>query len=117
VTWRDLGRRLTASTEVLHRDHLREDWSERAGTPIADVVPRTWVRTGGEVQGVQVVPRAGSPSLEVSVDDGTGRAVAVFTGRAGLGGMTPGRKTLLEGMVVLRGRRLEMLNPTYTLLP
>jgi hypothetical protein len=44
-------------------------------------------RLRGEVAGLQVVPRAGAPSLEVTVDDGSGRAVVVFTGRTRVGGL------------------------------
>ena len=64
---------------------------------ITDAPLRVRVRIGGEVQGLQVVPRAGSPSLEVTISDGTGRAVAVFTGRKKLPGVDPGRRVVLEG--------------------
>jgi hypothetical protein len=114
---RNLRRHLTASTEELHHELLSDEWSARGTTPIASASARGRVRVGGEVQGIHVVSRAGSPSLEVTVHDGTGRAVAVFTGRSAIGGMTPSRKILLKGMAVRRGRRLELLNPVYTLLP
>lgn len=114
---RDLGRRLTASTQELHHDKLRDEWSVRSGIRIADVPEREVVVLGGEVQGVQVVPRAGSPSLEVTVHDGTGRAVAVFTGRRAIGGISPGRHLELEGLVRRQGNRLVMVNPSYTLFP
>lgn len=113
---RDLRRRLTASADDLHREQLRERWADHPATAIGDVEVRTRVRIGGEVQGVQVVPRHGSPSLEVRVHDGTGRAIAVFTGRRSLGGMSPGRQVVLEGMAQAEGNRLVLMNPAYTLL-
>jgi hypothetical protein len=74
-------------------------------------------RMVGEVQGLRVVPRAGSPSLEVTVSDGTGRAVAVFLGRKRLAGLDPGRGVVLEGVARKEGNRTVLLNPAYTLLP
>ena len=116
MTLRDLRRRLTASLDELHHEQLREQWSAHATTPIEDVQVRTRVQVGGEVQGVQVVPRVGSPSLEVRVHDGTGKVTAVFTGRRSLGGMAPGRRVVLEGFVQTEGNRLVLMNPGYTLL-
>ena len=113
---RDLRRRLTASPDELHREQLREQWAAHPTTSIESVQPRTRVRIGGEVQGVQVVPRVGSPSLEVRVHDGTGKVTAVFTGRRSLGGMAPGRRVLLEGFAQAEGNRLVLMNPGYTLL-
>lgn len=84
---------------------------------IAEAPERAVVVLGGEVQGVQVVPRAGSPTLEVTVHDGTGRAVAVFTGRRAIGGISPGRHLQLSGMTRRQGNRLVMVNPEYTLFP
>ncbi len=113
---RDLHRRLTASTEELHHESLRDTWSDQGATPIAEAPERAAIVIGGEVQGVQVVPRAGSPSLEVVVHDGTGRAVAIFTGRRRIGGIVPGRHLLLEGLARKERNRLILVNPAYTLL-
>jgi hypothetical protein len=114
---RDVGRRLRASTEDLHHERLRDEWATHPAISIGDAPERRVVCLGGEIQGVQVVPRAGSPSLEVSVHDGTGRAVAIFTGRRTIGGVTPGRRMLIEGLARREGKRLVLVNPAYTLLP
>lgn len=113
---RDVRRRLTASTEQLHQESLRGLWHAHGTVPIAGVQDRQRVRIGGEVQAVQVVPRAGAPSLEVSVHDGTGRAVARFTGRRSIGGITPGRRLLLEGLARHELGHVVLVNPSYTLL-
>ena len=63
------------------------------------------------------ITRAGCPSLEVTVDDGTGKAVAVFTGRRALGGLDPGRGVILDGVARRERDRLTLVNPSYTLLP
>lgn len=74
------------------------------------------MRVGGEVQSFQVRPRAGSPSLEITVSDGSGKAVAVFTGRRRIAGLDCGRGVLLEGAGRDERGRLVLLNPSYTLL-
>ncbi|CAN5717783.1 hypothetical protein BH20ACT2_BH20ACT2_04580 [soil metagenome] len=113
---RDLKRRLTTSVEELDQARLQERYQGLGLTSIAEAPLRRPVRVGGEVQGIQVVPRAGAPSMEVTVDDGTGRAVAVFTGRRHIGGLGPGSGLLLEGVAGPDHRRIVLMNPAYTLL-
>ncbi len=50
------------------------------------------------------------------MDDGTGRAVAVFTGRKRIGGLDGGRRVVLEGVGRHERRRLVLLNPAYTIV-
>ncbi len=63
------------------------------------------------------MPRSGSPALEIVVCDGTGDAVAVFTGRRTVGGLEHGRGVLIEGVAHDEHGRRVILNPAYTLLP
>lgn len=104
------------SNEELHAEQLQQRFRHDGTTAIADAADRGRVTIRGEVAGLQVVPRAGAPSLEVTVDDGSGRAVAVFTGRKRVGGLDPGRALEVDGMARREGRRLVLLNPAYTLL-
>lgn len=55
--------------------------------------------------------------LRVTVSDGSGTAVAVFTGRTRIRGLEAGRATLFEGVGRRDGDQLVVLNPAYTLLP
>jgi hypothetical protein len=110
-----LRKRFTSSTGEIDQARLKGHFDPLGGR-IADAVPRTRVAITGEIQALRVVPRAGSPSLEVTVGDGTGRAVAIFTGRRRIGGFAPGRAVLLEGMAGLHRGRLQLMNPAYTLL-
>jgi hypothetical protein len=68
------------------------------------------------VQRLRVVPRAGSPSLEAVLSDGTGDAVIVFTGRHNLGGLHPGRGVVVEGVAHKERGKFVIVNPAYTLL-
>ncbi|MFN8018757.1 MAG: hypothetical protein U0P45_11615 [Acidimicrobiales bacterium] len=107
-----------------HQEGLKAMEGERLQTrladlgvqPIADAPTRVPVLLAGEVQGLQVVPRLGSPSLEVTLSDGSGRAVAVFTGRRKLGGVDPGRRILIEGVGRTERGRMVVLNPAYTIV-
>jgi hypothetical protein len=80
------------------------------------ITPRSRVRVGGEVRSVRIVPRAGAPAMEVTVNDGRGSVVAVFLGRRRIAGMSPGRKVAVEGVVARDGNRYLVFNPIYELL-
>ena len=113
---KNLRKRLSSTADDLDRDRLCTHFDALGLTPIEDAPRRTLVRVGGEVQALEVVPRAGSPSLEVVFSDGHGKAVAVFTGRRRIPGISPGREILVEGVGREERGRLVLLNPAYTLL-
>ena len=118
MSLRDRARKkLAPSVAELDRTRLQDRYSGLDITSICDVRLREPARLGGEVQGLRVVPRSGSSSLEVTVTDGSGRAVGVFLGRRSLPGVTPGRGVVLEGVPRKEGGRCVLLNPAYTLLP
>ena len=113
---KNLARKLSSSTEEIDQIRLQDRFCDVDCTKIESATPRTRVVVSGEVKAIQVVPRAGSSWLEVTVGDGTGKAVAMFTGRRRIGGLEPGRAVLLEGMAGEHGGRLQLMNPAYTLL-
>ena len=116
---RDRLKKLSSGTDDLHRDHLSARWSQRdhGQVPIAEAEPRERVRLAGEITSIRVVPRAGSPSLEVTISDGTGYATAVFTGRQSIPGITPGRNIAFEGVTRAERPGRVLMNPSYVLLP
>jgi hypothetical protein len=109
---------LRSSTDDLHRERLtdRFDAGELGTIPIKGAPFRVRVRFAGEVARMRVVPRAGSPSLEVTVDDGTARALVVFTGRRRIAGIEPGRALVIEGTAREMHHKPVLMNPAYTLL-
>ena len=113
---RDRVKRLTATTEEENQVRLQDKFCLLDATEIGRAEARTRVRICGEVQAIQVVPRAGSPWLEVTVGDGTAKAVAVFTGRKKIRGLEPGRGVVFEGVAGKVDGRLQLMNPVYTLL-
>lgn len=113
---RSLRNKLARSIDDVEAERLRGRFAGTGLSPIGSAPHRVPMAIAGEVQALQVVPRAGSPSLEVTLDDGTGRAVAVFTGRRRLGGLDPGRRVRLDGVGRTERGRLVVVNPAYTIL-
>ena len=114
---RDLAKRLKASVEEIDAQRLQSRFSGLDITAIGDMNARVPARIGGEITRMRVAPRSGVQAFEITVDDGTGTAVAVFTGRRHLGGVDHNRAIVLEGVARAERGRLVMLNPAYTLLP
>ena len=113
---RDIANRLRGSDVDPDAARLHDRFHDLQLMPIADLQYRIPARIGGEIKRILVAPRQGIPALELVVSDGTGDAVAVFTGRRHIAGLENGRSLMLEGVArEERGRRV-MLNPAYTLM-
>ena len=111
--------RLTASVEELDQEQLREVSTSHPGVvSIGDVVPRQKSTVVGEISSVRIVNKAGAPWLEVTVSDGTGKLVAMWTGRRQIAGIKPGQRLVLTGRSSPTGPggRLLIYNPLYELL-
>jgi len=102
----------------LDQEKLREFCAGRECLTINDAEPRHEVTLVGEITSLRIVPRAGSPSLEATISDGSGALVAVWTGRRRIAGVAPGRRLMIAGRgapIGYRGRLL-FYNPRYELL-
>ncbi len=119
MAFRKLLQRLTTSDADLDRERLRQFCADVPGvTRIVDAQPRQEITVAGEISSLRIVPRAGTPSLEVTVKDGSGSLVIVWTGRRHIPGVTPGKRLVLSGRGSPQGAggRLMLLNPRYELL-
>jgi hypothetical protein len=83
--------------------------------PIASARPRVPARFEGDVRKIRIQPLAAVPTLEVMLDDGTGRVTALFMGRRGIAGIECGRRIAIEGTPVAGERGLTLYNPAYDL--
>lgn len=83
--------------------------------PIASARPRVRARFEGDVRKIRIQPLAAVPTLEVMLDDGTGRVTALFMGRRGIAGIECGRRIAIEGTPVVGERGLTLYNPAYDL--
>lgn len=114
---RDLAKRLKATVDEIDDERLQDRFSGLGLTPIGELLARTPARVGGELTRTRIAPRSGVPAYEVTISDGTGSAVAVFTGRRYVAGLEHHRAVIIEGVARSERGRLVMLNPAYTLLP
>ncbi len=83
--------------------------------PIAGAPARQRVRIAGQVMRIRTRPISGNPSLAITVSDDTGSVIAVWTGRRSIGGISLGRRLVIEGVGRVVGERLEFTNPEYEL--
>ena len=115
-----LLRRLTTPVDVLDEEQLREFCSGQAGVEsIGQMQPRVPATVVGEISAVRVVPKPdGSPWLEATITDGTGKLVALWTGRRKIAGIKAGQRLVLTGRPSPSGPggRLVIYNPLYELL-
>jgi hypothetical protein len=114
-----LFQRLTTPDGDLDVERLKKFCASREGvTSIADLPPRIEGTVVGEIASMRIVPRAGSPSLEATITDGSGSLVVVWTGRRKLAGVSPGKRLVVSGRGAATGPkgRLLVFNPRYELL-
>ncbi len=113
---RDLAHRRKSQPEQLDAARLQGRFRDLELMPIAQLQCRATSRVGGEIKRIRVAPRKGIPAIEIVISDGTGDAIAVFTGRRHIPGIEHGRAVIIEGVAHDERGRLVMLNPSYTLI-
>ena len=119
MAFKKLIQRIKTSDADLDRERLRQFCQDVPGvTPIGEAQPRQEVTVAGEITSLRIVPRAGTPSLEATINDGTGSLVVVWTGRRNIPGVSPGKRLVLSGRGAPQGagHRLTVFNPRYELL-
>jgi hypothetical protein len=84
-------------------------------TLIADARARIRARFEGDVRRIRIHSLAAVPTLELQLDDGSGRISALFMGRRGISGIECGRRLAIEGTPVAGERGLTLYNPAYDL--
>jgi hypothetical protein len=84
---------------------------------IASLSPRVKTSVRGRVVRIVKQPAQGLPTLLVRIEDESGYATAVWSGRRSIGGLDLGHKVVIEGVPMASPTGLRFLNPAYTLLP
>jgi hypothetical protein len=112
-----LDERLRGSVAELDARRLQRRFEGVAVNSISDVEERRPARFGGEVRSQHHSAPGQRPMLRVTVNDGTGWADAIFTGRSRIRGIEAGRAVLFEGVGRREHGRFVVVNPAYTLLP
>jgi hypothetical protein len=85
-------------------------------TPMGQARARIRGRFEGQIRRIRIQPQAAVPTLEVVLEDDTGRVSALFMGRRGIAGVECGSRLAIEGTPVASERGLTLYNPAYDLL-
>lgn len=109
--------RLSSSEEELHSQELQQEADSTGCTRIAACGDRQIVRVTGTLRTVTLRPRAGVPTLEAELFDGSAALDVVWLGRRAIAGIEPGRGLIAWGRISMNHGRPVMFNPKYELRP
>ena len=104
-------RKFSASPAELEADELDTERQVQRCQQINGVTDREVVTLYGELKNVSLAPRAGTPSLEASLYDGSGMVTLVWLGRRKIAGIKPGVGLVVYGPGVLPGGPPRHLQP------
>jgi RecG-like helicase len=104
--------RLNESDETRLAEETRA-WAETVeGTVrIADAPMRQPARVAGVIRRMTVLPMEGKEALQALISDGTAELTIVFMGRRGIGGLSLGKRVVVEGVLAEHRGDIRMVNP------
>ncbi len=108
--------RLRQTAAAHDRRRLQARFAGVQITRIDEAPERVPVRVGGEIRSQHRSSPETRQFLRVEIDDGSGSALLVFTGRNRIRGIETGRMIVVEGVGRIEKGRLMIWNPAYTLL-
>jgi hypothetical protein len=109
--------RLTVDDEELVSRSLRDHSAEAGATAVAACCAGDPVCVAGVLRSVTLRPRAGVPTLEAEMYDGTGSVTLIWLGRRRIAGIEPGRSLVARGRMTTHDRRPTIYNAAYELRP
>lgn len=110
-------RRITSADSELEADDLQKQVvADRRAAPVSACQERSQVTVRGTVRSLMLRPRAGTPTLEVELYDGSGTVTLIWLGRREIAGIGPGRQLRATGRITSDGARKVMFNPRYELV-
>jgi len=101
----------------LDAERLVDRFAELRLQPLGELEARDRTKVCGEVKRMTIKPRSGIPSTAIVINDGTGDATVIFSGRRHVAGIEHGHCIVIEGVAFADANRLVFLNPKYSLLP
>ena len=104
--------RLNESDETRLAEETRA-WADtvEGSVRIADAPMRQPVKIAGVIRRMTVLPMEGKEALQALVSDGTGEVTIVFMGRRGIGGLTLGKRVVVEGVLGEQRGDVRIVNP------
>lgn len=109
-------RRLASEDSEIEADDLQRRAVESGATTVAACQERRVVTVHGTVRSLTLRPRAGTPTLEVELYDGSGTVTLVWLGRREIAGVSPGQQLRATGRITSSGNRRMIFNPHYELV-
>lgn len=108
-------RKLSATPAELEADELEAKREVQGCRMITGVKDRELVTVYGEVKNVSLAPRAGTPTLEASLYDGSGAVTLVWLGRRKIAGIKCGASLVASGRMSCQDGQRIIYNPRYEL--
>jgi len=113
--FRRVLKRLAASTDEMEAEQLDVERVAAGCNQIDKLSDRDYVTVFGHLKNVSLAPRAGAPSLEATLYDGSGLLTLVWLGRRKIVGIKPGVSLTAYGRVSCQDGQRIMFNPRYEL--
>ena len=107
--------RLTLDEQELHGRELQTEAVSAGATHVAQCSVGAPVCVAGQLRAVVLRPRAGAPTLEAELYDGTGTVTLIWLGRRQIRGIDPGRSLVARGRLTKQDGRPTIYNPSYEL--
>jgi hypothetical protein len=107
--------RLTIDEQELHGRELQTEAVSAGATHVAQCSVGAPVCVAGQLRAVVLRPRAGAPTLEAELYDGTGTVTLIWLGRRQIRGIDPGRSLVARGRLTKQDGRPTIYNPSYEL--
>jgi hypothetical protein len=108
-------KRLAATPDEIEADELDHERQVQGCSQIQGLSDREYVTVYGHLKNVSLAPRAGTPSLEATLYDGSGALTLVWLGRRKIAGIKPGVDLKASGRVSCHDGRRVIFNPRYEL--
>lgn len=109
--------RLTADDNELASHELRGEAEQAGATAVTRCTRGEPVCVAGSLRSVTLRPRAGVPTLEAELYDGTGSITLIWLGRRRIGGIECGRSLVARGRMTEHDGRPTIYNAAYELKP
>jgi hypothetical protein len=109
--------RLALDEEELASEELQAECSLAGATAVSQCTKGSPVTVAGTLRAVTLRPRAGVPSLEAELFDGTGSITLIWLGRRRIGGIECGRSIVATGRLTDHDGTPTIYNAAYELRP
>ncbi|HWG93163.1 MAG TPA: OB-fold nucleic acid binding domain-containing protein [Mycobacteriales bacterium] len=109
--------RLALDDDQLADRELQGRCAEAGATFVNECTRGEPVRVAGTLRAVTLRPRAGAPTLEAELYDGTGCVTLIWLGRRRIAGIECGRRVVAHGRLTEHDGRATIYNAAYELQP